>query len=94
MKHTNEGCFKIIGYPEWWDDHRQRKVVATKAPICGKLNLVFGIDGKLTIQEGEELAAINPGEWRMGHANGKNTEEEGDGGNGGKMRSEKGKFPK
>ena len=29
-RHTKEGCFKLIGYPEWWEEHRQRKA-ATKA---------------------------------------------------------------
>uniref|UniRef100_A0A803L1R9 Gag protein n=1 Tax=Chenopodium quinoa TaxID=63459 RepID=A0A803L1R9_CHEQI len=33
-KHTEEGCFKLIGYPEWWEDLRQRKA-ATKVPKTG-----------------------------------------------------------
>ena len=31
-RHTNDGCFKLIGYPEWWDN-LQRKKAATKAPM-------------------------------------------------------------
>ena len=27
-KHTKEGCFKILRYPKWWDEHQQRKVAA------------------------------------------------------------------
>ena len=31
-RHTKDGCFKIIGYPEWWDDLQQNKA-ATKAAM-------------------------------------------------------------
>jgi len=24
-KHTKETCFKIVGYPEWWEDFKQKK---------------------------------------------------------------------
>ena len=24
-KHTKEGCFKLIGYPEWWEEHKLRR---------------------------------------------------------------------
>ncbi|CAO2841169.1 unnamed protein product [Amaranthus hypochondriacus] len=24
-RHTKDGCFKIIGFPEWWDEHQARK---------------------------------------------------------------------
>ena len=27
-RHIKEGCFKIVGYPEWWNEFR----AATKAP--------------------------------------------------------------
>ena len=30
-RHTKEGCFKLVGYPDWWDDLQKRKA-ATKAP--------------------------------------------------------------
>ena len=30
-RHTKDGCFKLIGYPDWWDDLQKRKA-ATKAP--------------------------------------------------------------
>ena len=39
--HTKEVCFKLIGFPEWWEEHRQRKA-ATKAPSTrtgGKANI-------------------------------------------------------
>lgn len=28
-KHTKEGCFKLIGYPKWWEEHKHRRA-ATK----------------------------------------------------------------
>lgn len=37
-KHTKEGCFKIIGYPEWWGDLKQRKIASKD----GKANLAVG----------------------------------------------------
>ncbi|XP_057529817.1 uncharacterized protein LOC130808356 [Amaranthus tricolor] len=40
-RHTKEGCFKLVGYPEWWDDLQKRRA-ATKAPASrtgGKANL-------------------------------------------------------
>ena len=42
-RHTKEGCFKIIGFPEWWEEHRQRRA-ATKAPsrTGGKAHLAAG----------------------------------------------------
>lgn len=36
-----EGCFKLHGYPEWWEEHKQRRA-ATKATVSrtgGKANL-------------------------------------------------------
>lgn len=30
-RHTKESCFKIVGYPEWWDEFQKRRA-ATKAP--------------------------------------------------------------
>ena len=49
-RHTKDGCFKIIGYPDWWDDLQKRKA-ATKAPTSqtsGKalLMVVDYTDGK------------------------------------------------
>ena len=41
FRHTKEGCFKLVGYPEWWDDLQKRRA-ATKAPANrtgGKANL-------------------------------------------------------
>ena len=41
-RHTKEGCFKLVGYPEWWDDLQKRKAAA-KAPASrtgGKANLI------------------------------------------------------
>ena len=43
-RHTKEGCFKLIGFPEWWEEHRQRKA-ATKvqsARTGGKAHLATG----------------------------------------------------
>ena len=37
-KHTKEGCFKLIGYPEWWEDLRQRKAATKVTKIGGKAN--------------------------------------------------------
>ena len=25
LRHTKDGCFKLIGYPEWWEEAKQRK---------------------------------------------------------------------
>ena len=44
-RHTREGCFKLIEYPEWWDEHKQRKT-ATKATIswtANKVNVVTAL---------------------------------------------------
>ena len=44
-RHTGEGCFKLIGFPEWWEEHQQRKI-ATKAPSTragGKANMTTGV---------------------------------------------------
>ena len=30
-RHTKEGCFKLVGYPNWWDDLQRRK--ATTKPV-------------------------------------------------------------
>ena len=41
FKAYKEGCFKIVGYPEWWDDLQKRRA-ATKAPASrtgGKAHL-------------------------------------------------------
>ena len=41
-RHTKEGCFKLIGFPEWWEEHRQRKA-ATKVQSTrtgGKAHMV------------------------------------------------------
>ena len=31
-RHTKEGWFKLIGYPDWWEDLKQRKAAA-KVPV-------------------------------------------------------------
>ena len=44
-RHIKEGCFKWISFPEWWEEHRQRKA-ATKvqsARTGGKAHLVTGV---------------------------------------------------
>ena len=43
-RHTKDDCFKLIGFPEWWEEHRQRKA-ATKASTSktsGKAHIVTG----------------------------------------------------
>ena len=42
-RHTREGCFKLVGYSEWWDEHKQRKAItkATVSRIGGKANLAM-----------------------------------------------------
>ena len=25
MKHNNETCFKLHGYPDWWNEYKARK---------------------------------------------------------------------
>ncbi|XP_057546216.1 uncharacterized protein LOC130825160 [Amaranthus tricolor] len=44
-RHTKDGCFKLKGYPEWWEEHRQRRA-ATKAQLNqtgGKAHSVTGL---------------------------------------------------
>ncbi|XP_057523858.1 uncharacterized protein LOC130803672 [Amaranthus tricolor] len=31
-RHTKDTCFKLVGYPDWWED-LQKKKAATKAPV-------------------------------------------------------------
>lgn len=53
--HIEEGCFKLIGYPKWWEEHRQRKA-ATKAPIIqtsGKANLTTNTEMVDTLSPSE-----------------------------------------
>ena len=48
-KHTKEGCFKLIGYPEWWEEHKHRRS-ATKAIVTrigDKTHLAFDFSGNL-----------------------------------------------
>ena len=73
-RHTKEGCFKLVGYPEWWDDLKKRKA-ATKAPASrngGKANLStadqstscqrsIGIGGR-SKEEEEETVTIEQGD--------------------------------
>ena len=63
-RHIEEGCFKIIGYIEWWDEYRQRKGAATKAPSSrtgGKAHLVTSIStvGPQNQEEGLSFEPIN-----------------------------------
>jgi len=32
-KHTKETCFKIVGYPEWWKDSKQKNRKAATAAV-------------------------------------------------------------
>uniref|UniRef100_A0A3Q7F038 GAG-pre-integrase domain-containing protein n=1 Tax=Solanum lycopersicum TaxID=4081 RepID=A0A3Q7F038_SOLLC len=41
-KHTKEGCFKLIGYPEWWEDLRQRKAATKVTKTGSKANATIG----------------------------------------------------
>ena len=44
-RHTKEGFFKLVGYPEWWDDHKKRKATAKNPTISragGKAHLASG----------------------------------------------------
>ena len=46
-KHIKEGCFKLTGYPEWWEEHKHRRV-ATKATVSrtgGKAHLATEFSG-------------------------------------------------
>ena len=41
-RHTRDGCFKLIEFPEWWEEHRQWRAT-TKAPTSrtgGKAHMV------------------------------------------------------
>ena len=41
-KQTKEGCFKLIVYPEWWEDLRQRKAATKVIKTGGKANAAIG----------------------------------------------------
>ncbi|XP_015057450.1 uncharacterized protein LOC107003644 [Solanum pennellii] len=49
-KHTKEGCFKLIGYPEWWEDLRQRKAATKVTKTGGKANAAIG-EGEPTSED-------------------------------------------
>ena len=57
-RHTKNGCFKFIGYPEWWDDLQWKKA-ATKALVNragGKalFTVANPTGGRHTVEVGEE----------------------------------------
>ena len=57
-RHTEDSCFKLIGYPEWWDDLQWKKA-ATNALVnlAGGKALFTGADptgGEHTEESGEE----------------------------------------
>ena len=45
IRHTKEGCFKLIDFPEWWEEHRQRKAdtKVQSARTGGKAHLATGV---------------------------------------------------
>ncbi|KAF7844614.1 uncharacterized protein G2W53_001519 [Senna tora] len=43
--HTREGCFKIIGYPEWWKDLKEQKRKNAKKNTSANLVAETPIDG-------------------------------------------------
>uniref|UniRef100_A0A803MSM8 Uncharacterized protein n=1 Tax=Chenopodium quinoa TaxID=63459 RepID=A0A803MSM8_CHEQI len=51
-RHTKEGCFKIIGYPEWWEDHKKRKAATrvTFSQTGGKAHLTQASSGDTSPQ--------------------------------------------
>lgn len=49
-RHTREGCFKLVGYSELWDELKQRKV-ATKATVS-------------RINDKANLTIVLPGDWK------------------------------
>uniref|UniRef100_A0A803L9R4 GAG-pre-integrase domain-containing protein n=1 Tax=Chenopodium quinoa TaxID=63459 RepID=A0A803L9R4_CHEQI len=56
-KHTKEGCFKLIGYPEWWEDLRQRKAATKATKTGGKANAAIG-EGELTNTSGDPPTTV------------------------------------
>ena len=54
-RHTKEGCFKLVGYPDWWNDLQKRKA-ATKAParpIGGQAYLTTANQPSSCVESGE-----------------------------------------
>ena len=44
-RNTKEGCFKLVRYPEWWDDHKKGKATAKNPMVSragGKAHLASG----------------------------------------------------
>ena len=55
-RHSKEGCFKLIGYPDWWEELKQRKAAA-KAPVTqtdGKAQVVTTLPQPMTTPQPEE----------------------------------------
>ena len=61
-RHTKDGCFKLIGYPEWWEELKQRKA-ATKAKVSwtsGKTNLITVLSSDQQPQQKQVTADKGP----------------------------------
>ena len=35
-KHTKEGCFLLVGYPEWWDDMKKQRAARAAVNRTGR----------------------------------------------------------
>ncbi|KAF7810093.1 uncharacterized protein G2W53_036836 [Senna tora] len=60
-RHTKEGCFKLIGYPDWWKDLKEQKRKMTKKGTTANLVAETLIDwhkDKTFVDYGSVMAAI------------------------------------
>ena len=48
-KHTKETCFKILGYPEWWEDFKQKNLKV--ATVVGILQTTSNCNGDTRREE-------------------------------------------
>ncbi|KAD4585302.1 hypothetical protein E3N88_22903 [Mikania micrantha] len=45
LKHTKDQCFKIVGYPEWWNDGHKKTEKGRATAAVGNEHIATGIDG-------------------------------------------------
>ena len=73
-KHTKDGCFKLIGYPDWWPDSKKRGTKATVAMAAGSQSTTFAIGNRDT---STGFTAVTQTEETRGDEKRKTTDEKG-----------------
>lgn len=82
-RHTKEGCFKLIGFPEWWNERRPQKT-ATKAQTNqtgGKANMATGVLHQERMSDDQATHSLEPRTHNNGDK-GETVTEEGEGDDG------------